>query len=190
MPLVGEVPPPPPAKSSTPSRARSKSSPKLADIKPSNKAARTETLLGLAGIGQGVCLMLGQYADAETIDMYGRPFLSAVAELGDVHPSFGESIDKADGIGPYFALFAAAVPMALQFMANHNRIDASKVSFGGLKDPSVLHNRQAAKVMNAQAAMMAERVQAEQDARAAEAAMHHQADAMRTLMEPVNAEAA
>lgn len=188
MPLVGEVPPPPPAKTpSTRTRTASPKSTKLADQSPSKIEERTKTLLEFASVGQGAMLMMGQYADAETVETFAPPFLSAVAKLGDTYPQLGESIDKAEGVGPIFAVFAAAVPMALQFMANHGRLDASKIGFGGIKDPAVLHNRQAAKVMQAQADMLSERRESEEAARAAQARMHSEVQAMQSLMEPAGA---
>lgn len=185
MPLVGEVPPPPPPASKRAPRtpSTSTSSKKLVDQHPSQAAERAKSLMELAGIAQGIALMTGNYADAETIEMHAGNFLTAVAKLGDVHPQFGESLDATKNVSPYVAVFAAAVPMALQFMANHNRIDSAKLSFGGIKNPKVLADRQAAKVMNANANMIAEQREAEMAARDAQARLQAEVQAMQSLAE-------
>lgn len=186
MPLVGSVPPPPPAKR-TP---RTPSTPtKLADKKPTPapdatvKAKRVATLTGYGEILQAGLLMFGQYADAETIDIHGGPLFSAVADLGDHHEAFGASLDKADVMGPYLALAVAAIPMVMQFSANHGRIDATKVSFGGIVPPEQLAHRRQAKLMKAQAEMIRREREAQEEAMRAQQALRAEIQAFNDLRE-------
>lgn len=156
MPLVGEVPSPPPAVRSR----TTKTTPKLADKKPvlppdtERRDNRVKTLQGYSEIVQAGFLMAGWHADAETVDMHAPPLLNAVADIGDHHAGFGEALDKSDAFGPYLALAVAAIPMALQFMANHGRIDATKTNVGGIVPPDQLAHQRQAKLMKAQAAMI------------------------------------
>jgi hypothetical protein len=182
MPLVGEVPPAPAAvrKRSTPTAS---AAPKKSVESPtaSKAVARTESLMEIAGIGQGIALMTGNFADAETIEMHARPLLSAVAKLGDIHPQFGESIDKAEFINPYLAVFAAAIPLTLQFMANHGRIDSRRARIAGIQDPTLLANRQSAKVAQAQAQMIREQREAAEEAQRAQASLQAEMEAFASM---------
>jgi hypothetical protein len=181
MPLVGEVPAPP-AKTRTP--ARSATPKKLADQKPvdtTKKEARVATLTGYSEILQAGLLMFGQFADAETLDLHGAPFLAAVADMGDHHEAFGASLDKADALGPYMALAVAAIPMVMQFMANHGRIDASKISFGGIVPPDQLMHRRQAKLMEAQAEMIRAERLAQEKAHRAQAELQQEIEAFQAL---------
>jgi hypothetical protein len=167
MPLVGTVPPPPPA-----GRAKSsaKTPAKLAEVKPhdnTRREARIKTLDGYSQILQAGFLMTGLHADAETVDMHAPPLLGAIADIGDHHESFGEVLDKSDAFGPYLALAVAAIPMALQFMANHGRIDATKTNVGGILPPEQLANRRQAKLMKAQAEMIRQQRLAAEEAQRA-----------------------
>jgi hypothetical protein len=180
MPLVGSVPPPP---VKTP-RTTTPRAPKLADKKPldtSVKEKRVATLTGYSEILQAGLLMFGQFADAETLDLHGAPFLAAVADMGDHHEAFGASLDKADALGPYMALAVAAIPMAMQFMANHGRIDASKVSFGGIVPPDQLMHRRQAKLMQAQAEMIRAERLAQEHARHAQEELQQEINAFQQL---------
>jgi len=189
MPLVGEVPPPPPSTRTRKTSAAKTTTPITSPNtppEPSKLATRTTTLMEFAGIAQGVALMTGNFADAETIENHAGNLLTAVAKLGDVHENFGAWLDKTEGMGPYFALFAAAVPMALQFMANHNRIDASRVRFGGLQDPAVLENRQRSKVAYAQAEMIRQQREAQEQAHMAQQKLREEVEAFNSLAEQMN----
>lgn len=184
MPLVGSVPPPPPAKRTA--RTASTTPKKLAEIKPTDttlKAKRVATLTGYSEILQAGLLMFGQHADAETLDLHGAPFLSAVADLGEHHEQFGASLDKADALGPYMALAVAAIPMVMQFAANHGRIDATKISFGGIVTPEQLANRRQAKLMQAQAEMIRAQREAQEEAFRAQQNLQEEINAFHALHE-------
>lgn len=181
MPLVGTVPPPPARRTVKPTPTAPK---KLADQKPADttiKDNRIKTLAGYSEILQAGLLMFGQYADAETIDMHGGPLLTAVADLGDHHENFGATLDKADAFGPYMALAVAAIPMVMQFAANHGRIDASKVSFGGIVPPDQLAHRRQAKLMKAQADMIRQERLAQEDAVRAQQELQQEIQAFNAL---------
>jgi hypothetical protein len=182
MPLVGSVPPPPPATRSKTTAAKTPA--KLSDVKPADtkrREARVKTLDGYSQILQAGFLMTGQLADAETVDMHAPPLLGAIADIGDHHEGFGEALDRSDAFGPYLALAVAAIPMALQFMANHGRIDATKTSVGGILPPDQLANRRQVKLMKAQAEMIRQQRIAHEEAARAQAELQAEIEAYNSM---------
>jgi hypothetical protein len=182
MPLVGAVPPPPPARRAAKTTASAPK--KLAEQKPvdtSVKEARVKTLTGYSEILQAGLLMFGQYAQAETVEMHGAPLLSATADLGDHHPNFGATLDKADALGPYMALAVAAIPFMMQTMANYGRIDATKVSFGGIVPPEQLAQRRQAKLLKMQADMIRQQREAQEQNMRAQQEYRQEVEAFNAL---------
>jgi hypothetical protein len=106
---------------------------------PSQNEARKNGLAGYAQIGQLFCGIRGAHADAETIRMYGPDMCGAIADMADEDENIARGIDFLCAGGPYTALLAAAVPMAFQFAANHNRIAPDAMP--GLEDPALLASR-------------------------------------------------
>lgn len=120
---------------------------------------RSEAVNGifqLAGFG---CVMTGNYADAAAIGMHAGPISTEIVTLGASNDSIGKAIDYLNQVGPYAGLISAVMPLVLQLLANHRRLDASKVP--GLSSPQVLEAKVKAQ-MAAQAAEEMRQAQAAQ----------------------------
>jgi hypothetical protein len=129
--------------------------------------SRFEGLMGLAQLGQGVCLMSGLYADAMTIGKFFPPVAVEVANIADDNESVAQPLDFIIKIGPYGALIAAAMPFVMQILANHGVIDATKAAGQGIVPPQVLEAQMKAEMMRMQAEAMREQQQAINEANAA-----------------------
>lgn len=116
---------------------------------------RQEGLMGLAQLSQAICVMVGQYADAATIGKYSPPLTQEVAELADTYDVIAAPIDMLIKMGPFGGLLAAGLPFALQILANHGRLDATRLSAQGVVPPAVLEAQMTAEVMRMQAEMLA-----------------------------------
>lgn len=146
---------PPPKKRVSPAAAK-----KVEETNGTIRDRRFSGLIGLAQIGQALCLMMGQYADAATIEKLFPPIakeLSAVAETSDV---IAKPIDFLMEVGPYGALITVTLPFLLQFGANHRMIPAAGLSNIGVVPPEVLEAEMKAGV----ARMQAEALRQQQEA--------------------------
>lgn len=157
----------PPAKRGTTS-SRSRAAQQVAETRTLNEK-RTEGLLGLGQLGQGICLMVGLYADAAAIGQHFPPVAKELANVADTADIVAKPIDFLIEIGPYGALVAAAVPLALQIMANHGMIDATKMVGQGIVPPQVLESQMRAEVARMQAVAMRQQQEAMAEARKAQA---------------------
>lgn len=140
---------------------------------------RTQGLMGLGQLGQGLCLMTGQYADAMTVGQHWPNIAPEIAKLAGEHKWLADGVDIVIAVGPFGALIAAALPFALQIAANHRLIDAEKVVGQGVVPPAVLDAQMKARVAQMQATAMrdqqaamreAQEMQAEYDKMVAESA--------------------
>jgi len=170
----------PPRKSAA-SRA-STGTPKLVEYK-SPVEKRTEGLNGLGQLGQGLCLMMGQYADAAAIGMHWGPVASELAKIADSNETIAKPIDFMIEIGPYGALLEAAIPFVLQILANHKLIKAEAMLGSNVVTPEVLDAQMKAQVMRTQAQAMRAQQAALADAQAAQAEMEE----MMRAQQPVAA---
>lgn len=140
------------------SRARATASPRK-----TVSDARLEAVNGifqLAGFG---CVMTGNYADAAAIGMHSEPISGEIVKLGAQNEQIGRGIDYLNQVGPYAGLISAVMPLVLQLLANHGRLDATKVP--GLSRPEVLEAKVKAQMAAQAAAEMrqAQQAQAEYD---------------------------
>lgn len=130
---------------------------------------RSEAVNGifqLAGFG---CVMTGNYADAAAIGMHSEPISGEIVKLGAVNENIGKGIDYLNQVGPYAGLISAVMPLVLQLLANHGRLDAGKVP--GLSSPQVLEAKIKAQIASQAAQEMREAQQAQREFDAAMAAM-------------------
>jgi len=148
----------------------------------SQNQLRFEGLMGLAQLGQGVCLMAGLHADAMTIGKFFPPVAAEVANIADDNETVAGPIDFIIKIGPYGALIAAAMPLVMQVLANHNIVDATSMHGYGVVPPAVLEAQMKAEMMRMQAEAMREQQQAVNEANAA-------AEAYQKMMTPAEAPA-
>jgi hypothetical protein len=122
--------------------------------------SRAEAVNGLFQLGSFGSVMIGNYADAATLAEHGPGISTEVANLARENEQIGKWIDYLTQAGPYAGLITAVLPMALQLLANHKRIDHTKVP--GLTDPRVLETKiqtqmKAAAVQQMQAAQTEQR---------------------------------
>lgn len=125
---------------------------------------RTEGLNGLAQLGQGLCLMFGQYADAATIGQHFPPVASELAKVAETTDVVAKPIDFLIEVGPYGSLIAAVMPLAMQLAANHGLIDASKFGGQGVVPPGVLEAQMKAQMARMQSEALLAQKQAMEEA--------------------------
>ena len=130
---------------------------------------RAEGLSGLAQLGQGLCLMLGLYADAAAIGQHFDPLAVEVAKLAEQYEVVAKPLDILIEVGPFGALIAAALPLGLQLAANHGWIDAQKAMSQGVVPPAVLEAQMKAQMAQMQAQAMKAQQQAMLEAQNAQA---------------------
>jgi hypothetical protein len=160
----------PPAKRTT-AAAKKAVTPAVPDTQgKSVNQQRFEGLMGLAQLGQGVCLMAGLHADAMTIGKFFPPVAAEVANIADDNEAVAKPIDFIIKIGPYGALIAAAMPLVMQLLANHKVVDATTMHGYGVVPPEVLEAQMRAEMLRMQAEAMQAQQQAVNDANEAAAA--------------------
>lgn len=103
------------------------------------KDSRAEAVGGLFQLASFGCVMVGNYADAAAIGEHGPNISGELATLAAQNERIGTYIDYLTQAGPYAGLVTAVLPLALQLLANHKRIDYAKVP--GLTAPEVLEAR-------------------------------------------------
>ena len=157
---------PPARKAATPRKAPEPTPAPVAPEK-SLKDQRVDGLIGLAQLGQGICLMAGLHADAMTIGKFFPPIATELANIADDNETVAGPIDFIIKVGPYGALIAAGMPFVLQILANHKVIDATKAMGQGIVPPEVLEAQMKAEILRMQAEAMRQQQQALNDANAA-----------------------
>ena len=156
----------PPRKTTTTGRATNRPTVQV-DVRSINQK-RADGLLGLAQLGQGVALMMGQYADAAAIGQHFGPLAKELANVADDSEIIAKPIDIIIEVGPYGALIAAAMPLVMQIMANHKMLDATRLAGQGVVPPEVLEAQMKARVAKMQADAMREQQQAIREAQQAQ----------------------
>ncbi|SRR6266851_206565 len=107
--------------------------------------SRQENINGFGSLFATLLVMRGQYADAGAISIHLPPLSKALAEAADSDEKLASLLDSGNTVSPYMAIAAAAMPLMMQFLANHGRIDAEKAAgLGGIMSPDALE----AKVRN------------------------------------------
>jgi hypothetical protein len=125
--------------------------------------------MGLAQLGQGLCLLTGQYADAATVGRHWPNVAPELASIADEHDWLAKPIDILIEVGPFGALIAALVPFGLQIAANHGWVNADSLMSQGVVPPQVLEAQMKADVSRMQAEAMREQARAMREAQAAQA---------------------
>ena len=162
--MSGAVKAPPVRKASNTPAKRSVSTPGK-----SLKQARKEGLEGLGQLGQGLCILGGQYADAATIGKYWPPLAGEVAELAETYEVLQGPVDLLIRVGPFGSLIALGMPMVMQFLANHGVIDAKRAIGGNIVPPEVLESQMRADIARMQAEAQREQLEAIREAQSAQA---------------------
>jgi hypothetical protein len=122
-------------------------------------AAREEAANGILQLAGFACVVTRQYADAGAINMHGANIAREAALLAEQNEGIARGLDYIMEAGPYAGLIVAAMPLALQIMANHGLIRAELVAGGGVVPPAALEAqvradmaRQASEALRAQQA--------------------------------------
>jgi hypothetical protein len=130
---------------------------------------RRDGLVGLGSLGQGLCLLTGQYADAAAIGRYWQPVASELATVAGQYESIAKPVDILIQVGPFAALLTAVMPLAMQIAANHRMVDASRLYGQGVVSPEVLEAQMKAEMAQMQAEAMMAQKRAMMEAQAAQA---------------------
>jgi hypothetical protein len=131
---------------------------------------RANGLMGLGQIAQAACVTFGNYADAAAIGHFFPPLATEVVKVAENVEWLAGPIDFLIEVGPYTALFAAALPFGLQIAANHGWLDGSKLYSQGVMPPEILEAQMKAQIAKVQADAMRAQQQALQEAREAQEA--------------------
>jgi hypothetical protein len=170
----------PPAKRGTAAAKKAVTAP-VPDVQAKSvNQLRYEGIMGLAQLGQGLCLMAGLHADAMTIGKFFPPVAAEVANIADDNETVAKPIDFIIKIGPYAALIAAGMPLVMQLLANHKIVDASAMHGYGVVPPEVLEAQMRAEMLRMQAEAMRAQQEAVNEANAA-------AEAYAKMMAPADA---
>lgn len=99
-----------------------------------SKTTPTDYRAGVVGLLQIPAFVLGILGrrneafglDAATVTLHSGNIAEAVNETAQQDERIAAALDKMLEVGPYGALFAAMMPVALQIAANHGKIPANK----------------------------------------------------------------
>lgn len=104
--------------------------------------ARQEALNGMGKITALLLTLRGSYADAGAIAQHGPGIAHETAALAETDEKVASLIDYLTEAGPYMGLAVATLPLVMQILANHGRIDASRLPpESGVIPPDVLESR-------------------------------------------------
>lgn len=105
------------------------------------KEAREDAFNGIFQIGSFGCIITGQFADAGAISMHGPGIAHEAAELAENNEYVAKAADFLCQVGPFAAIIAAAMPLALQLLVNHNILPAEKLAGANVVKPEVLESQ-------------------------------------------------
>lgn len=144
---------------------------KPAGPKPVSKktAEREEAVLGIGQLAQVPLIATGNYADAGAIAAHFPNIAHELAVLADREASIAGIIDPLMKVGPYTALVAAVLPLAMQIMVNHGRGQAGMM---GTVKPEMLESQIKVGLAQAELAMKQAEQEAMDQLKAMEAAMN------------------
>lgn len=93
----------------------------------SRQVAREDALNGIGRISALLLCLRGAYADAGAVAHHAPPFFHETAVLAETDDKIASVIDYLTEAGPYMGLVATGLPLVMQILANHGRIDASRL---------------------------------------------------------------
>lgn len=144
-----------PPRKATASRSAAKASPVTVKAETKSQTEkRAEGINGLAQLGQAGLVFFGQWADAATIGEHAPNISKELAVLADSYDVLAKPIDFLIEVGPFAGLLAAVMPMTLQLLANHRKLNATVLAAQGVVPPELLEAQFKAQMMRKQAAMM------------------------------------
>lgn len=89
--------------------------------------------LMLAGLKNPACAL-----DAAAVTLHADPLADALQETAEQQPQFAAVLDKVLSVGPYGALLAAVLPLAVQITANHQLLPPEVAGAMGALPPEEL----------------------------------------------------
>jgi hypothetical protein len=140
--------------------AAPKAGPRKSGIqKSTGKAAPEDALKSRASglytwfqIGAMASIARGNFADAGAIEEHAPQLCQNAALYAEENETAAKAIDYFCQAGPVAVLIASAMPLILQLLANHSRIDASKLgAVPGVVPPDVLEKRVMVRMMRERA---------------------------------------
>ena len=145
--------------------------PSLKKAKVSNAAKKASSgkvagyedgLNALGGMAVFGLTMAKQYADAAAVSMHGPNVFHELAVLADQNEKVASVLSYLTEAGPYAGILTASMPLVLQILANHGRVDASRMPPELVTPPAVLESQVMAEMAQQRAAMAAQQTQAQQ----------------------------
>ena len=121
---------------------------------------------GLQGIGQLLSaglLFARQHADAGAVYKFWPDVAVESAKIADDNAKFGEFLDSLTAVGPYAGLITAALPLVMQVMVNHDKMDVTNVANLGCVSKETLKANVQTQIMAAEMAAMRENMEMEQE---------------------------
>jgi hypothetical protein len=134
---------------------------------------REEGLKGIGQIGTMVLIMTKNFADAGAVDMHFPAIAHEVAELAQENEKVATIVDRIIAVGPYAGLLTAVMPLALQLLVNHDRIQSSAAGMlgGKVMSKEALEAKVKAEIDQATTRMLKEAQDARQEAEQAAKAL-------------------
>lgn len=111
-------------------------------------------------IGFG-CILLGQLADAGTIQKHSPAVSGELVKLSESYEPVAGFLDWLAKNGPLAGLFIAVMPMALQLIVNHGILPAELLAGAGVVRPEVIEAQVAADLAKQAADAIREQREAE-----------------------------
>jgi len=124
-----------------------------------------ERAAGLDGIGQLLSaglLFARQHADAGAVYKFWPNVAVESAKIAEDNPKFGEFLDSLTVVGPYAGLIAAALPLVMQVMVNHDKMDVTNVANLGCVSKETLRAQVQKEIMAAEMEAMREKIEMEE----------------------------
>lgn len=125
---------------------------------------RFDGLMGIGSLGQGLCFMAKQYAQAATFGQHWGPIAKETAALASSQPTVARYVDLIITAGPYVGLLTAVTPFVMQTLANYGLINAENAAGGGVVSPRILEAQMKAGMAQREAQAMREQQMAMEDA--------------------------
>jgi hypothetical protein len=132
---------------------------------------RSQGLQGWAQILSIGCVAKGWYADAGAIGMHAENICDETARIADHDDKIAKGLDWLMMTGPYAALAGAVLPLALQLLVNHDRMNAP-MGMDGVVPKQALEAKVKAQVAKMQAEALKAQQEAEQELAEVQASMN------------------
>ena len=116
-----------PAQPKAPPARRTQNKSPAPQPQASRLQAREDALNGIGRITTLLLCLRGAYADAGAVAHHAPPFFRETATLAETDDKIASVIDYLTEAGPYMGLVATGLPLVMQILANHGRIDASRL---------------------------------------------------------------